>query len=346
MPLTNTVGFNSSKCKGRTFPDAKTLVQGLRNRNISLLGRAITCIESTNKTHQKEADHILKQCLPYANAAIRIGITGVPGVGKSTFIDALGTYLISLGKRVAVLTVDPSSTISKGSILGDKTRMPHLARNTNAFIRPSASGQALGGVAHKTRDTITLCEAAGFDVIIIETVGVGQNETAVHSMTDVFLLLKLAGAGDALQGIKRGIIEMADAIIINKADGDTLKHAHLAKIEFERALQWYPQNNYGWSPKVTLASGLEHKGIKETWQLITTYLSLTKENKHFEAKRNAQKKSAVLEAINGELRSSFFSHPEIKAALEAQLQNVEQNIISPSTAVSHLLHLYKTGFTK
>src|SRR5690606_20797060 len=235
-------------------------------------------VESTNPQHTAKANDIIQQCLPYANASIRIGITGVPGVGKSTFIETFGTYLTSRGRHIAVLAVDPSSSLSRGSILGDKTRMETLVNNENAFIRPSPSGTSLGGVARKSRESIILCEAAGFDTILIETVGVGQSETAVHSMVDFFLLLKLAGAGDELQGIKRGIMEMADAIVINKADGDNLKNAKIAKVEFNRALHLYPIKESGWQPKVLLASAIENKGIPEVWQLIEDYLNLVKEN--------------------------------------------------------------------
>ena len=221
-------------------PSVKELVDGILAKNITALSRAITLVESTNSSHLAKANEVINACLPYANKSVRIGITGVPGVGKSTFIEAFGKHLTGLGKKVAVLAVDPSSTISHGSILGDKTRMEELVKDKNAFIRPSASGETLGGVARKTRETITLCEAAGFDTIIIETVGVGQSETAVHSMVDFFLLLKISGAGDELQGIKRGIMEMADAIVINKADGDNIKRANLAKLEFNRALHLFP----------------------------------------------------------------------------------------------------------
>lgn len=219
----------------------RELAQELLQGNPMALSRGITLIESTAAKHQKDAKELIQTCLPHANASIRIGITGVPGVGKSTFIESFGTFLTNQGKKVAVLAVDPTSTLSKGSILGDKTRMEDLVKNPKAFIRPSASGESLGGVARKTREAMVLCEAAGYDVILIETVGVGQSETAVHSMTDFFLLLKLAGAGDELQGIKRGIMEMADAIVINKADGENVKAAKLAQAEFNRALHLYPE---------------------------------------------------------------------------------------------------------
>ena len=233
------------KAKRQKKIEINELLNGLKQQDRSSLSRAITLIESTNPSDSEKANALVKSALPFANKSIRIGITGVPGVGKSTFIEAMGLELVARGKKVAVLAVDPSSTLSKGSILGDKTRMEDLVKTNHAFIRPSASGNSLGGVARKTREAIILCEAAGFDVILIETVGVGQSETAVHSMVDFFLLLKLAGAGDELQGIKRGIIEMADAIVINKADKDNLKAAKLAKVEFNRALHLYPQKTSG-----------------------------------------------------------------------------------------------------
>ncbi|MEN8880145.1 MAG: methylmalonyl Co-A mutase-associated GTPase MeaB, partial [Polaribacter sp.] len=253
--------------------------------NITFLSRAITLVESTNAKHQKKANEILERCLPYANNSIRIGITGVPGVGKSTFIEAFGKHLTSKGNKVAVLAVDPSSSVNKGSILGDKTRMEQLVTDKNAFIRPSPSGTSLGGVAQKTRESIILCEAAGFNTIIIETVGVGQSETVVHSMVDFFLLLKLAGAGDELQGIKRGIIEMADAIVINKADGDNAKNAKIAKVEFNRALHLYPLKDSKWQPKVLTASALQNLNIDKVDEMIAEYVQLTKNNNYFNEKR-------------------------------------------------------------
>ena len=219
---------------------SEQITNGILQGDISLLSRGITMIESSNPKHLEKAAAIISTCLPHSGKSIRIGITGVPGVGKSSFIESFGTFLTALGHKVAVLAVDPSSTISHGSILGDKTRMEELVKDKNAYIRPSASGSALGGVARKTRESITLCEAFGFDIIIIETVGVGQSETAVHSMVDFFLLLKITGAGDELQGIKRGIMEMADAIAINKADGENLQKAKSAKVEFNRALHLFP----------------------------------------------------------------------------------------------------------
>lgn len=327
------------KAKRKKQPSANDLVSGIISGNITALSRAITLIESTNPTHTKKANTIIKQCLPYAKSAIRIGITGVPGVGKSTFIEAFGIHLTALGKKIAVLAVDPSSTLSRGSILGDKTRMEELVKHPNAFIRPSPSGISLGGVARKTRETIILCEAAGFDTIIIETVGVGQSETAVHSMVDFFLLLKLAGAGDELQGIKRGIIEMADAIVINKADGDNLKAAKTAKVEFNRALHLYPAKSSEWSPKVKLCSALKREGIPEIWELIEDYMKLTKANEYFESNRNNQNKFWLLQTIEDRLKSDFYNSPIVKTELQAQLILVEKGKTTPFAAAEYLLSL-------
>jgi len=333
-----------SKFKSKRTKTLNTdkLVKGILNQNISELSRAITLIESTNQQHQQQANDILKQCLPHANNSVRIGITGVPGVGKSTFIEAFGEHLTSKGKRVAVLAIDPSSSVTKGSILGDKTRMESLVKNNNAYIRPSASGDSLGGVARKTRETIILCEAAGFDIILIETVGVGQSETAVHSMVDFFLLLKLAGAGDELQGIKRGIIEMADAIAINKADGDNQKAAKLAKVEFNRALHLYPKKSSGWTPKVSLCSALKNEGIDAIWELVLEYISLTRSNAYFNKKRIEQNKFWLIQTIENRLKSDFFSRTEIKKELENQLTLVEKNKTTPFAAAEFILRLNKS----
>ncbi|WP_179018528.1 methylmalonyl Co-A mutase-associated GTPase MeaB [Winogradskyella forsetii] len=329
----------SLKAKRKAQPSITELVSGITSGNITALSRAITLVESTNPSHSKKANHIITKCLPYANKSIRIGITGVPGVGKSTFIEAFGIYLTSLGKKVAVLAVDPSSSLSKGSILGDKTRMEDLVKNPNAFIRPSPSGNSLGGVARKTRETIILCEAAGFDTIIIETVGVGQSETAVHSMVDFFLLLKLAGAGDELQGIKRGIIEMADAIVINKADGENVRAAKSAKLEFNRALHLYPEKDSNWSPKVSLCSALKREGISEVWNMIEDYAQTTKANHFFKTNRNNQNKFWLLQTIEDRLKSNFYNASKIKAELQSQIQLVEAGKTTPFAAAEYLLSL-------
>jgi LAO/AO transport system kinase len=317
----------------------ETLLKGILNQDQGALSQAITLIESTALKHQQQAKQIIEGCLPHANKSIRLGITGVPGVGKSTFIESFGKLLISKGKKVAVLTVDPSSSISKGSILGDKTRMEELVKEPNAFIRPSASGDTLGGVARKTRETIILCEAAGFDVILIETVGVGQSETAVHSMTDFFLLLKLAGAGDELQGIKRGIMEMADSIVINKADGDNLKAAKMAKNEFNRALHLYPAKESGWAPKTLLCSALKNEGISEIWEVVANYFETVKGNGYFQYKRKEQNKFWLMQTIESRLKSEFYANPSVKVELEKQLKAIDENKTTPFAAAEILLNL-------
>jgi LAO/AO transport system kinase len=321
-------------------PSSQELVEGILSGNITALSRAITLVESTNPDHLAKANEVINACLPHANKSVRIGITGVPGVGKSTFIEAFGKYLTGLGKKVAVLAVDPSSTISHGSILGDKTRMEELVKDKNAYIRPSASGETLGGVARKTRETISLCEACGFDTIIIETVGVGQSETAVHSMVDFFLLLKIAGAGDELQGIKRGIMEMADAIVINKADGDNIKKAKLARTEFNRALHLFPAKKSGWAPTTGTCSAITQDGIAEVWETITKFLELTKGNNYFFEKRSHQNEYWLLETINEQLKLNFFNHPEIQKLLEENKKAVRNDEISPFAAAQILLEKY------
>lgn len=321
-------------------PSADDLVQGILSGNKTALSRAITLVESTNPSHLEKANDVIAKCLPHANKSVRIGITGVPGVGKSTFIEAFGKHLTSLGKKVAVLAVDPSSSLSHGSILGDKTRMEELVKDANAYIRPSSSGDTLGGVARKTREAIILCEACGFDTIIIETVGVGQSETAVHSMVDFFLLLKISGAGDELQGIKRGIMEMADLIVINKADGDNIKKAKLAKTEFNRALHLFPAKASGWQPTVTTCSSITHDGIAETWQTISHYFELTKANDFFGIRRSEQNSYWLTETINEQLKSNFYSREDIAELLEQNKKAVQNNELSPFAAAHILLKKY------
>jgi LAO/AO transport system kinase len=321
-------------------PSTEELIGGILNGNMTALSRAITLVESTNVSHLEKATQIINACLPHANQSMRIGITGVPGVGKSTFIEAFGKFLTGLGKKVAVLAVDPSSSISHGSILGDKTRMEELVKDENAYIRPSASGETLGGVARKTRETITLCEAAGYDVIIIETVGVGQSETAVHSMVDFFLLLKISGAGDELQGIKRGIMEMADAIVINKADGDMIRKANLAKVEFGRALHLFPAKKSGWIPKASTCSAITQDGIPEVWETISEFVALTKANHYFVEKRKEQNQYWLLETINEQLKSHFYNDSKIKSLLEVNKKAVQNDEISPFAAAQLLLDAY------
>ena len=333
-------GFAMARKKRKKLPSIGELTKGVLDGDISLLSRAITLVESTHPEDQKKSYEIIENCLLKDSQSIRVGITGVPGVGKSTFIESLGTAMTALGKKVAVLAVDPTSSLSKGSILGDKTRMPLLANDPLAFIRPSPSGDSLGGVARKTRESIVLCEAAGFDIIFIETVGVGQSETAVHSMVDFFLLLKLAGAGDELQGIKRGIMEMADAVVINKADGANLKRALRAKSDFERALHLYPPKENEWSPKVLTCSAIENVGISEIWKLIEDYLNLTENNKSFQKKRKSQNKYWFLQAVERLLTQGFYQDPKVKKELLAMTRKVEANKISPFRAAEDLLNAY------
>lgn len=314
-------------------------VTNILEGNIPFLSKAITLVESTNSKHQAQANEILEKCLPFANNSVRIGITGVPGVGKSTFIESFGKHLTNQGKKVAVLAVDPSSSVNKGSILGDKTRMEQLVTDKNAFIRPSPSGTSLGGVAQKTRESIILCEAAGFDTIIIETVGVGQSETVVHSMVDFFLLLKLAGAGDELQGIKRGIIEMADAIVINKADHGNEKNAKIAQIEFNRALHLYPIKDSKWQPKVLTASAIKNIGIGAIDEMIQEYISLTKKNDYFQQKRHEQNTFWLLSTIEQQLKDNFYQNPTIKKALSEEIKKLENGKTTPFLAAKKLLKL-------
>lgn len=320
--------------------DPTLLISQIVEGNQTALSRAITLVESTSEKHRKIAETIIKACLPRANKSIRIGITGVPGVGKSTFIESFGKMLLTKGKKVAVLAVDPTSTLSGGSILGDKTRMEDLVKEKNAFIRPSAAGNSLGGVARKTRESIILCEAAGFDTILIETVGVGQSETAVHSMTDFFLLLKLAGAGDELQGIKRGIIEMADIIIINKADGQNKKAAQQAKIEFQRALHLFPPSKSGWSPKTATCSALNQEGIDAIWAIVEAYLTLTKKNGFFESERNEQNKFWLYQTIDEQLKNDFYKNSQIEKELPKLLKAIENHKTSPFEAAKKLFKMY------
>ncbi|SHF31589.1 methylmalonyl Co-A mutase-associated GTPase MeaB [Dysgonomonas macrotermitis] len=317
-------------------------VEGIVKGDISLLSQAVTLVESAKFEHQATAQEIIEKCLPYSGNSLRVGLTGVPGAGKSTSIDSFGMYLLDNNpeEKLAVLAIDPSSEVSKGSILGDKTRMERLSVAKNAFIRPSPSAGSLGGVARKTRETIILCEAAGFNKIIIETVGVGQSETAVHSMVDFFLLIQLAGTGDELQGIKRGIMEMADGIIINKADGDNIEKAKLAQAHFRNALHLFPLPESGWSPKVLLYSGYYGTGIKEIWNMVGDYVEFTRKNGYFEHRRNEQSKYWMYETINEQLKSKFYNNPEIQNELKICEQQVLNSQISSFVAAKKVLNTY------
>ena len=330
------------KMEGNKTKDLSVLeyVEGIKNENITILSKAITVVESSLSTHQKIAQKIIEECLPFSGKSIRIGITGVPGVGKSTFIESFGDYLCSQSKKVAVLAIDPSSERTKGSILGDKTRMEKLSSNKNAFIRPSPAAGSLGGVARKTRESIILCEAAGFDTILIETVGVGQSETAAKSMVDFFMVLMLAGAGDELQGIKRGIMEMADALVINKADGDNLQKAKLAAREYKNALHFFAPAESNWKAKVEICSALESFNIDTLWQMILEYVSFTKDNSYFLTNRAKQEKYRMHQSIIEKLRESFYTNSEIKKLIEVYEKNIDEAKLSPYEAAQKLFNLY------
>jgi len=318
----------------------KTYVEGIRSGNRSLLSQAITLVESSLPKHQSVAQEIIEQCLPFTGNSIRIGITGVPGVGKSTFIEALGVLVTGKGHQLAVLAIDPSSERTKGSILGDKTRMEQLANDKNAFIRPSPSAGSLGGVARKTKEIIVLCEAAGFDVIFVETVGVGQSETAVHSMVDFFLLLMLAGAGDELQGIKRGIMEMADAIAINKADGDNLTKAQLAMRQYQNALHLFPPSESGWEPVVKTCSSLTNEGVAEIWEVVELYRIHTKKTGYFDRKRQEQEQRILVETIRENLKDDFFNNPVIIGKLTEAREKISAGKASAYQMAAYLLQTY------
>ncbi len=322
------------------MPSIDALISGVFKGEKSALGRAITIIESTTHENREKANHILEACLAHKKNSIRIGITGVPGVGKSTFIEAFGSMLTAKGKKVAVLAVDPSSTLSKGSILGDKTRMVELTKDPNAFIRPSPSNASLGGVTRQTRETIMLCEAAGFDTILVETVGVGQSEIAVQAMVDFFLVLKLPGAGDDLQGIKRGIIEMADALVINKADGATKKAAQIAETDFKRALHLYPPKENGWVTQVMSCSALNHEGIGAIWKMIQEYIKKSQDNRTFELKRKKQRENWLSEIIESELKRDFYANKSIREEFKKLSAMVAQNKISSFAAAKKLLQIH------
>ena len=316
--------------------------EGILAGNRTVLGQAITLIESTRHDDRVMAESLIEKLLPKTGKSIRIGITGVPGVGKSTFIEALGEYLTSIKKKLAVLAIDPSSQKNKGSILGDKTRMESLSKNPNAFIRPTATGSSLGGVAGNTREAILLCEAAGYDVILVETVGVGQSEVAVRSMVDFFLLLMLAGAGDDLQGIKKGIMEMADGVVITKADGDNIKKASQAKADFQYALHLFQTPESGWSVKVELTSALQNKGINETWETIDSFTNFTQSSGYFISNRQHQRLEWLQESFDQLLKQKLLHSKKLNSKLISLQKKVTSNQLSPSKAARELLNeVYK-----
>ncbi|HAJ98558.1 MAG TPA: methylmalonyl Co-A mutase-associated GTPase MeaB [Bacteroidales bacterium] len=336
----NNDALRKYKSRKKSVMNADDFVDGVLSGNRVVLSRAITLVESALDAHYRLAQQVIEKCLPHSGQSLRIGITGVPGVGKSSFIETLGLYLTSIGHRVAVLAIDPSSEISKGSILGDKTRMEKLSADPNAFIRPSPSAGTLGGVTRKTRETIILCEAAGFDIILIETVGVGQSETAVHSMVDFFLLLMLAGAGDELQGIKRGIIEMCDGMAINKADGDNMHRATMAQAQLQCALNLFPVHQSGWKPKVELCSALHNTGIEKVWQMVKYHSDTMKNSGFFELKRAKQLSYRMLDTINQALISRFYQNPKIIEMLPKVEQLLNNHQITAYQAAESLLSLY------
>ncbi|HEX3035787.1 MAG TPA: methylmalonyl Co-A mutase-associated GTPase MeaB [Thermodesulfobacteriota bacterium] len=315
-------------------------VDGILQGNRVILSQAITLVESALPEHGELAQEIIEKCLPHTGNSVRLGITGIPGVGKSTFIESFGTYLTQKeNRKVTVLAIDPTSQRTKGSILGDKTRMEKLSSDPNAFIRPSPSSGSLGGVAQKTREAILLCEAAGFNTIIVETIGVGQSETAVHSMVDFFLLLMLPGVGDEIQGIKRGIIEMADAIAITKADADKEKAEHTKK-EFQNILHFYPPTAPGWTPEVVTCSSLTNEGIGDIWQIVLKYHNMMKNKSYLAKKRQEQARNWMHETIKQSLERNFYSNEKIKRVLDDIENDIIQGKISSSTAVKKLLDIY------
>ena len=322
-PMVNPYLKKTNRSHRRVYT-ADEYAAGILEGNITILSQAVTLVESSKPEHQDVAQAIIERCLPHSGKSIRVGITGVPGAGKSTSIDAFGMHLIEKGHKLAVLAIDPSSERSKGSILGDKTRMEKLSMAENAFIRPSPAAGSLGGVARKTRETIILCEAAGFDYVFVETVGVGQSETAVHSMVDFFLLIQLSGTGDELQGIKRGIMEMADGIVINKADGDNVEKAKMAQRHLKNALHLYPVPESGCIPEVMTYSGYYKLGIDNIWNMIHQYIEFVKENGYFDRKRNEQSKFWMYESINERLRNDFYHNP----AIENLMPQLEHDVLS------------------
>lgn len=341
-------GMSHAKTVARVMPPAAARKQltvddyfeGVMDNDRTLIARAITLIESNAPRHFDQAQELLQRLLPYTGRSIRVGITGVPGAGKSTFIEALGMYLCRNGCRVAVLAVDPSSTVTGGSILGDKTRMENLSRVKNAFIRPSPSGGMLGGVARKSRETMLLCEAAGFDVLLVETVGVGQSEVTVRSMVDFFLLVLITGAGDELQGMKKGVIELCDAILINKADGDNRTKAMTAKADYNKILHYLRPATEGWTPQAYTCSALYNQGIPEIWDTIRDFEKATKASGIFDERRKDQTVDWVFTLVMDQLRSRFLNHEGIKGVLPQIKKGLAEGVISPTNAATRLLKLF------
>ncbi len=320
---------------------ANDYAEGILRGDRVVLSRAITLVESSRAEHRDLAQQVLEKCLPHTGNSFRMGITGPPGVGKSSFIEAIGSYIVrEHDRKLAVLAIDPSSQVSGGSILGDKTRMERLGVEPNAFIRPSPAGSALGGVANCTHESMLLCEAAGFDTIFIETVGVGQSETAVAGMVDFFLLLLLPGAGDELQGIKRGIVEMADLLAVNKADGDRIELAKSARQDYAHALHLFPEKPGGWQPKAVTCSAISGDGLPEIWNLITDYQAIVKRNGWFEKNRKAQLAAWFTSQLEQSIHRFFFENPTVKASFEASRQDVLEGKLTPSQAANLLVKLF------
>ncbi len=317
------------------------IFEKLKNGDRVALSSGITLIESQNASHREDANLLIQKCLPFSGNSIRIGITGVPGVGKSTFIETFGKILTDKGFKVAVLAVDPTSSVSGGSILGDKTRMHELSVNENVFIRPSPAGETLGGVARKTRESILLCEATGFDVILIETVGVGQSETVVKSMVDFFLLLMLSGAGDELQGIKKGIMEMADALVITKADGDNIRKSKIAAREYKNAMHLFPPNKNNWVPKVLTCSSLENDGVNDVLEVILSFKKQLIENGFLMNARKEQDKMWMLETLKELILNDFFTDDQMLLALNKVQKEVVNGEISSFQAAENMYQIYK-----
>ena len=333
--------LESIKKKKSSNPDLNYLFDGIIKGDRVVLSKAITIIESKLESHQELAASLIDKCLPFSGNSVRIGITGVPGAGKSTFIEAMGMHLISIGHKIAVLAVDPSSERSKGSILGDKTRMESLSAQEKAYIRPSPSGGTLGGVTRKTRETILLCEAAGYEIIFVETVGVGQSEVAVKSMVDFFLLLMLSGTGDELQGIKRGIMEMADAILVHKADGDNYKRALSLVPTYQNALHLFPKAESNWTPTVLACSSISNFNIPKVWEMISEYKEFTTENGYYFHNRAQQETSRLYQSIEEYLKNSFFKDTKIKNSIKTYEEKIKNQKISPYQAAHELIKLYR-----